>query len=219
VPDVTVTNGTDLGTSGDDNAYLNPATFFNIESGSQLLFNGSIHLFSGASASIYNGSTSFNGSAITVDSGATFYLYGAPISFNGSSLTLASNAAWVSYYTSGIDTINNAVTLNGVAHMILGDHDMVYPQVISGAGGFVFDYYNNEMVLEGANTYTGPTIIGSSDCGGRSLATGHQQRRGNGGRLYFQRHKWPGRRRLLRDDDDKLLSVLRNQRLSTELRK
>jgi len=33
--------------------------------------------------------------------------------------------------------------------------------VISGAGGFVEDVYNHAMILSAANTYTGPTVIGS----------------------------------------------------------
>ncbi|SPE58779.1 hypothetical protein SBV1_2830011 [Verrucomicrobia bacterium] len=39
---------------------------------------------------------------------------------------------------------------------------MIYSNVISGPGGFVLDYYNNEMVMSASNTYSGPTIVGSS---------------------------------------------------------
>ena len=61
------------------------------------------------------------------------------------------------------------MTLNGIAHFVIGDHYMVYTNVISGLGGFVLDYYNNEMVMGASNTYTGPTIIGST---GNSPAVG-----------------------------------------------
>jgi len=53
------------------------------------------------------------------------------------------------------------VTFNGVAHWVLGDHTMSFSNVLSGVGGFVLDYYNNDVVFSASNTYSGPTVIGS----------------------------------------------------------
>ena len=53
------------------------------------------------------------------------------------------------------------ITLNGVARFVIGDNNRIYTNVISGAGGFVSDVYNHAMILSAANTYTGPTVIGS----------------------------------------------------------
>jgi hypothetical protein len=119
----------------------------------------------------YNGG--FNGS-IHVLSGGTVFIYTAPDAFNGSNLVFENGAAWESYYNTGANTpINSAVTLNGVAHFVVGDHDMIYSNVIGGAGGFVMDYFNNGMVLSAANTYSGPTIIGSSGSSPEVILTGN----------------------------------------------
>jgi len=167
VSSVLVTNGSTLGFSGMDTSCQNPATLFSIGPNCQLVlysggFNGSMSVANGAIVTDYNGGVAFNGSIIHLFSGATFYLYGAGTAVNGNDLIFENNCQWVSYYNSGVNTINNAVTLNGVAHFIIGNHNMVYTNVISGLGGFVEDYYGNEIVLSAANTYSGPTIIGSS---------------------------------------------------------
>jgi fibronectin-binding autotransporter adhesin len=118
---------------------------FTLSAGSQMIF--------------YNGG--FNGSIHGL-SGSTVYIYTAPAAFNGQSLVFENGAQWVSYYNSGANTpINSAVTLNGVAHFVIGDHYMIYTNLVSGPGGFVLDYYNNEMVFSASNTYSGPSIIGS----------------------------------------------------------
>jgi autotransporter-associated beta strand protein len=146
VAGIFVTNGSDLGMSYMDTSCQNPGTLFTIGPNCQMIF--------------YNGG--FNGS-IHVLSGGTVYIYTAPDAFNGSNLILENNAAWVSYYNTGANTpVNSAVTFNGVAHFVIGDHNMDYTNLLSGPGGFVLDYYNNEMVLSATNTYSGPTIIGSS---------------------------------------------------------
>jgi len=149
---VFVTNGINpsssstLGMSFDSTICQNPGTLFTFAPGCTLTF--------------YNGG--FNGS-IHALSNATVNIYTAPAAFNGSNLILENGASWISYYNAGATTpINSAVTLNGVAHFVIGDHYMVYTNRISGPGGFVLDYYNNEMVMAASNTYTGPTIIGSS---------------------------------------------------------
>lgn len=71
---------------------------------------------------------------------------------NGCQVTLA--------YASGNVPLTGTVTLNGVAHLLLGDANYVFPNAISGPGGFVWDAYNHQMILQSSNTYTGPTIIG-----------------------------------------------------------
>jgi hypothetical protein len=149
---ITVTNSnpgsvtTALGLTGMDSSFQNPATVVNVCSNAQLVFygggiNGSIHL----------------------QSGATIYHYTAPAGFYGSTLVMEGGSTFQSYYNSGQTTpVNSAVTLNGIVHFVVGDHYMVYSNVISGVGGFVLDYYNNAMSFSAANTYSGPTIIGSS---------------------------------------------------------
>jgi hypothetical protein len=140
-----VTNNSALGMTGNDNACQNTSTLFTISSGSQLIF--------------YSGG--FNGSVHVLGGGVMVH-QSAPSGFTGANLVFENNSSFQSYDNTGQTTsVNNAVTLNGMAHFVLGDHDMIYNNVISGAGGFVLDYYNNEMVLVAANTYSGPTIIGS----------------------------------------------------------
>ncbi len=167
VADVLVTNGSTLGFSYMDTSCQNSGTMFTIGPGSQLVFynggfNGSISVAESAIVTSFNGGVAFSGNAIHLFGGAKLYLYGAGVAVNGNNLFLENNALWASYYNSGVNTISSAVTLNGVAHFVLGDHEMVYTNVISGPGGFLLDYYNNEVVLSATNTYTGPTIIGSS---------------------------------------------------------
>ena len=144
VAGITLTNGS-MGIKFLDTAFQNPTTVFTVSPNSQMIFynggfNGSIHALANSQVNIYT----------------------APSAFNGASIILESNAQWLSYYNSGDQPINSAITLNGVAHFIMGDHNMVYTNVVSGPGGFVEDYYNHAVVLSASNTYAGPTIIGSS---------------------------------------------------------
>ena len=149
VTGITLVSG-NFGMKNMDLGFQNGATVFTVNTNSELSFysggwNGSFHLRSNA----------------RVD------LWAAPAAFNGSNIILDDGAMWYSYYNSGDEPINSAVTLNGVAHFVLGDHNLIYTNVISGPGGFVLDYYNHQVVLSASNTYTGPTIIGS---GGNSPA-------------------------------------------------
>jgi fibronectin-binding autotransporter adhesin len=143
---ITLTNASNIGMKFMDTAFQNPATVFNVSSNDQMTF--------------YNGG--FNGS-IHLYTNAQIYHYTAPAGFAGSTLVMEGGSALISYYATGATTpVNSAVTLNGIAHFVIGDHNMVYTNLISGPGGFVEDYYNNQMVFSSSNTYTGPTIIGSS---------------------------------------------------------
>jgi len=144
VVDITFTNGSKLGAKNCDSTFQNPATMTTISPNGQLIFwsggwNGSIHLYGTATA----------------------YLWTAPAAFNGSTIVMEESAQWQSWNPGGDEPINSAVVLNGVAHFVLGDHNMLYSNVISGPGGFLMDYWNHAVVLSAANTYTGPTIIGS----------------------------------------------------------
>jgi len=167
VPQINVTNASALGLTSMDTSCQNPATLFNISTNGQLVlysggFNGSINLFNGAQLVNYNANVTLAGSSIHAYPGATMLLYGSGVAMTGSNLIFENGASLQTYYNSGNNPINNQVTLNGVAHFVLGDHNESFSNVISGVGGFVLDYYNNEVVLSASNTYSGPTIIGSS---------------------------------------------------------
>jgi autotransporter-associated beta strand protein len=142
VAGITLTNG-NIGIKYLDTSFSNPGTVFTVSPNCQMTFwnggfNGSIHLLNNAQAIIYT----------------------APAAFNGSSLILESNALWESYGNTGATTpVNSAIILNGIAHIVIGDHNMVYTNVISGPGGYVEDYWNHAMVLSASNTYSGPTVI------------------------------------------------------------
>ena len=139
-----VTNA--LGFTGMDSSFQNPSTVITVCSNAQLVFygggfNGSIHLENGAMIDHFSAPGGFYGSTLVMDEGSSFY----------------------SIYNTGDTTpIDSAVTLNGVVHFVVRDHYMDYTNVIGGAGGFVLDSYNNAMQFSASNTYSGPTIIGSS---------------------------------------------------------
>jgi len=167
VTQITVTNGSSLGLSGMDNSCQNPATMLNISTNGALTFysgafNGSLSLYNGSQMVVYNGNDTLGGSTLHIYNGATMYLYSSGIAMTGSSLIFEDGSILQTYYNGGNNPINNQVTFNGVAHWVLGDHTMSFSNVLSGVGGFVLDYYNNDVVLSASNTYTGPTIIGSS---------------------------------------------------------
>lgn len=139
------TNMSNLGMANMDVSCQNSATVFTVATNCQMLF--------------YSGG--FDGS-IHVLSGGTVQILSANVAFDGSSLAFENGSSWETYYNGGTNPITSAVTLNGVAHFVIGDHLVVYTNVISGPGGFVLDYYNHAAILLASNTYTGPTIIGSS---------------------------------------------------------
>ncbi len=142
VPGITVTNG-NLGIKNMDTSFQNPGTVLTVSSNCQAIFwtggwNGSFHVLNGG----------------------VVYLWTAPSAFSGSNIILEEGANWESWSGSATEPINSAVTLNGVAHFLIGDHNMVYTNVISGAGGFVADMWNHQLIFSASNTYEGPTIIG-----------------------------------------------------------
>jgi concanavalin A-like lectin/glucanase superfamily protein len=144
VAGITLTNGSKLGSHNMDTAFQNPATVITVQTNCQLIFwnggwNGTIHLLGGGQA----------------------FQYGAPGAFNGNNVIMENGAVWNAYGGSGDQSINVPITLNGIARFVIGDNNRTYTNVISGAGGFVADVYNHAMIFSAANTYTGPTIIGS----------------------------------------------------------
>ena len=144
VAGITIAPGSKLGTHNMDSSFQNPSTVVTLSTNSQLIF--------------WNGG--WNGS-IHVDNGAQVYLWSGPSTIDGSNIILESNAQWETYSGSGDEPIDSAVTLNGVAHFLLGDYNRIYTNVFSGIGGFVMDGWNHSMELSASNTYSGPTIIGS----------------------------------------------------------
>jgi len=57
-------------------------------------------------------------------------------------------------------TDHSAITLNGVAHFLVGDHNNGLYQRHQRRRGFVADIWNHQLVFSASNTYAGPTIIG-----------------------------------------------------------
>lgn len=150
VTGITLVSG-NFGMKNMDSGFQSGATMFTVNTNCELSFynggwNGSFHLRSNARVDLWTAPAAFNGSNIILDDGAMWYSWGN---------------------SSSDEPINSAITLNGVAHFVLGDHNLVYTNVVSGSGGFVLDYWNHQIVLSASNTYTGPTIIGS---GGNSPA-------------------------------------------------
>jgi hypothetical protein len=144
VQSITLTNGSKLGSKSMDTAFQNPGTMFTVQTNCQLVFweggwNGSLH----------------------IQGGGIVYLWSAPSAFNGSNIILDDSAQWISSGATNDEPINSVITLNGVAHFTLSDHNMDYTNAISGSGGFVLDQSDHAVVLSASNTYAGPTIIGS----------------------------------------------------------
>jgi autotransporter-associated beta strand protein len=133
-----------LGSIGMDTGFQNPATTFTVSTNSELFFyggswNGSLHILDGGEVQTSQSIANLTGSTITFENGGQF----------------------VSYSFSANQAVDSAIVLNGTALLTIGDHNIIYTNVISGPGGMVIEQYNHEMVFSAANTYTGPTIINS----------------------------------------------------------
>jgi len=140
---ISLTNGT-LGMKYMSTACRNPNTLFTAGTNTTLAwwngtggFNGSIHMLTNSIARLWSAGTVYSGSTITLDGPMDWSTWGDP----------------------GDITIDSSVVLNGIVHVIIGDHNIVYTNVISGSGGYVMDFWNHAMILSADNTYTGPTII------------------------------------------------------------
>ncbi|MGH7968229.1 MAG: hypothetical protein ACREIC_05810, partial [Limisphaerales bacterium] len=152
---ITLTAG-NFGMKNMDSGFQNAGTMFTVNTNCEVSFwsggwNGSFHLRSNARVDLWTAPAAFNGSDLILDDGAMWYSWGSG---------------------PNDEPVNSAVTFNGVAHFVLGDHNLLYTNVLSGPGGFVLDYWNHGIVLSASNTYTGPTIIGSSGNQPQVILTG-----------------------------------------------
>lgn len=144
VGDIELFNGK-LGIKTMGATFGNPSANFIVDGGTELDFwtgdagyQRNFHVMSNGLMQILTGFSNFNGN-LTLEDGARFNAYGA-----------SGNPT---------ENMNGAITLNGVAHIVLGDGNFSFTNIISGAGGFVWDAYNHQMIFQAANTYTGPTVI------------------------------------------------------------
>lgn len=118
---------------------------------------------------------------IHVQSNAAFKLLTSPNTFFNGNVTLEEGAQWVFLFGSGGQTLNGTFQLNGLTHLTVGDSTVTFTNVISGPGGFVWDAFNNDLVFTAANTYSGPTVIGS----GLMLRLSGQGAIGNSALIFF----------------------------------
>ena len=139
---ITITNGT-LGMKYLTTACQNPNTVFTAGTNTTFAW--------------WNGTGGFDGS-INMRSNSIARLWSAGTVYNGSTITLDA-MDWSSWGDPGDITFDSAVVLNGMVHIIIGDHNMVYTNVISGSGGLFLDYWNHAMILSASNTYSGSTVI------------------------------------------------------------
>jgi hypothetical protein len=152
VGDIEVATGK-LGIKSMGSTFGNPAANVLVDPGTELDFWTSdsgyarnFHVLSGGQMQILAGIANFGGN-VMLESNANFNTFGA-------------SAGSANYGLTG------SITLNGIAHILVGETNLVFSNPIGGAGGFVWDAYNHEIVLQAANTYSGPTVIG----GGLTLA-------------------------------------------------
>jgi len=141
---ITLTNGT-LGMKYLTTACQNPNTVLTAGTNTTFAwwngtggFNGSIHMLSNSIARLWSAGSVYSGSTITLDGPMDWSTWGD---------------------SSSAITINSAVVLNGIVRIIIGDHNTVYTNVISGSGGLFLHFWNSAMILSASNTYAGPTII------------------------------------------------------------
>ncbi|HEV2693455.1 MAG TPA: hypothetical protein VG347_11215 [Verrucomicrobiae bacterium] len=90
---------------------------------------------------------------------AAFKVLTSPNTFFNANVTLEDGANWNYYYGSGSQTMNGTYALNGIAHLITSDSTVIFSNVISGPGGFLWNGNNNQAVFAAVNTYSGPTVI------------------------------------------------------------
>ena len=141
---VEVATGT-LGVKSMGSTFGNPANTFLVDSGATVDFYTSdpgyarnFHGLSGSAIQFVSGMPTFAGN-LTLENSSEFVAYGG----NGTYPYL----------------VDGTIALNGTAHFVFGDANVIITNVISGTGGFVWDAYNHELFLQAANTYTGPTVI------------------------------------------------------------
>ena len=146
VGDIEVATGK-LGIKNMGSTFGNPAGNVLVDSGTELDFWTSdsgyarnFHVLSGGQMQILAGIANFGGN-VMLESNANFNTFGA-------------SAGSANY------TLTGSITLNGIAHILVGETNLIFSNPIGGTGGFVWDAYNHNIVLQAANTYSGPTVIG-----------------------------------------------------------
>ena len=151
VGDIEISTGSKLGVHSMGSTFGNPSADLIVDSGAEFDFytgDGgyakNLHILNGGLIQILAGFNSFSGNFI-FENGSQFNSF---------------------YGSGGNQIVGGTIILNGNTHFVFGDANFVFTNVISGAGGFVWDAYNHEIILEAANTYSGPTVIG----GGLTLA-------------------------------------------------
>ena len=134
-----------LGIKNMGNGFGNPAGTFTVDPGTELDFwtgdggySRNIHVRTNGLLQVLTGFTAFN-----------------------ANLNLDDNSSFKALYGSGNQNLNGTLTLNGMAHIVLSGANFIFTNIISGPGGFVWDASDHQMILQAANTYTGPTVIGS----------------------------------------------------------
>ncbi|HEX3799712.1 MAG TPA: LamG-like jellyroll fold domain-containing protein [Verrucomicrobiae bacterium] len=153
VGNIEITSGK-LGVKGMGNTFGNPNNTLTVDGGCELDFYDSN----------FGANSGYNKNIHVLSSGLIQMLSSPSILFNAN-VTLESGANWNFFSGSGGVTNGGVWTLNGPTHLQVGDTTITFTNVIGGAGGFVWDNYNNELVFTAANTYAGPTVLG----GGRML--------------------------------------------------
>ncbi|HWY32770.1 MAG TPA: hypothetical protein VNX46_18545, partial [Candidatus Acidoferrum sp.] len=148
VGDIEVATGK-LGIKNMGSTFGNPAANVLVDPGTELDFWTSdsgyarnFHVLSGGQMQILAGIANFGGNVI-LESNANFNTFGA-------------SAGSANYGLTG------SITLNGIAHILVGETNLIFSNPIGGPGGFVWDAYNHNIVLQAANTYSGPTVIGGA---------------------------------------------------------
>jgi autotransporter-associated beta strand protein len=127
----------------------NPYSTFIVDPGTELDFwNSSFGPSSGYNKNIH------------VLSNGKMQILTAPNIFFNANVTLEDNAQLVCIFGSGSQAMNGTYTLNGITHLHTADSTIIFTNIISGPGGFVWDGVSNETVFAASNTYNGPTVIG-----------------------------------------------------------
>jgi len=85
----------------------------------------------------------------------------SPNTLFNANVTLEQGANWNYFFGSGSQTMNGTYTLNGIARLIISDADVIFANVISGPGGFLWNGNNHQAILAASNSYRGPTVITS----------------------------------------------------------
>jgi hypothetical protein len=138
---ISLINGSQLGLKYMDTSFQNPGTVVDVGPNGKVIFynggcNGSFHINTGASL------------AMVSDGPLT-----------GNSIVFEDGTEWDDY-SGGTDVpINNAITFNGITRIVIGNHNMLLNNVVSGAGGFISDVYDHSFVFTASNTYAGPSAM------------------------------------------------------------